>query len=280
MARMSRREALGWLGGAALGGVLAGVGGVVASSGDGMAAPVKGGAPGLKNEPRASVWTPHRLSAAKCQPVAYAGYWDYGYGCCYGSFHAIIGAMGEQYGAPYSDFPFHMMEVGKSGISEWGTICGALLGAASAMALFWGRKERDPMVTELFRWYERTAFPLYDPGAAARGAAGPLPTHVSGAVLCHISVSGWCEATSIPAGDVRRSERCARVTADVTAKAIDIMNAKIDGTFVPALKSQAEATCSSCHGKGKSSPMLKGRMDCTPCHSGGGAVADKFHNHP
>ncbi len=276
MANMSRREALGWLGGAALGGVLAGVG--VASAGDGMAA--KPGAPGLKDEPGTLVWTPHRLDAGKCQPVAYAGYWHKGYGCCYGSFHAIIGTMGEQYGAPYSNFPFHMMEVGKSGISEWGTICGALLGAASAMALFWGRKERDPMVTELFRWYERTAFPIYDPGAAAQGAAGPLPTHVPGAVLCHISVSGWCQAAAIPADDVRRSERCARVTADVTAKAIEIINAKIDGTFAPALKSQAEATCASCHGAGKVSPVLKGRMDCTPCHSGGRAVTDKFHDHP
>ncbi|OIN99453.1 MAG: hypothetical protein AUJ49_11160 [Desulfovibrionaceae bacterium CG1_02_65_16] len=278
MTNMSRRDVLGWLGGAALGGVLAGVGGVVATAGDGLAA--KNDKPKLKETPKPAAWVPHKLNAVECAPVAYAGYWDDGLGCCYGSFHAIIGAMGEKFGAPYNQFPFRMMEVGKSGISEWGTICGALLGAASAYALFWGRKERDPMVTELFRWYERTAFPIYDPGAGAQGAAGPLPTHVPGSVLCHISVSSWCQATGIDAGNVKRSERCARVTADVTSKAIEIMNAKIDGTFAPALKSQAEAACGACHGKGKVSPMLKGRMDCTPCHGGSAHVQDKFHNHP
>lgn len=136
------------------------------------------------------------------------------------------------------------------------------------------------MVTELFRWYERTAFPIFDPGEAAQGAKGPLPTHVSGSVLCHVSVSTWCQATGNDAGGVKRSERCARVTADVAAKAVEIMDAKIAGTFMPGLKSQAEAACGECHGKGKASPILKGRMDCTPCHSGGKAVQDKFHNHP
>jgi hypothetical protein len=278
MTAVSRRDVLGWLGGAALGGVLAGVGGVLATAEDGHAA--KRGGPKLLEPPKAPAWIAHELDPAACLAPAYAGYWQDGLGCCYGVFRAIIGGLGEKYGAPYNQFPFHMMEMGKSGISEWGTICGALLGAASAYALFWGRKERDPMVTELFRWYERTAFPLYDPGAAAQGFKGALPTHVSGSVLCHVSVSTWCQATGVDAASEKRSERCSRVTADVAAKAVEIMNAKIAGSFAPGLTSRAEAACGACHGKGKVSPMLKGRMDCTPCHSGGKPMQDKFHNHP
>jgi hypothetical protein len=270
MKQVSRREALGWLGGAALTGIGAGM----LAAGDVLAAKDK-----AISKPEAAKWIPHKLDAAECAPKAYAGYWDDGLGCCYGAFYSIIGAMGEKFGAPYSQFPFRMMEVGKSGISEWGTICGALLGAASAFALFWGRKERDPMVTELFRWYEKTALPIYEPGQA-QGAAGKLPTNVSGSVLCHVSVSTWCLATGIPAADTRRSERCSRITADVAVKAIEIMNAKIDGQFAAVLKSKAEAGCSECHGKGKASPILKGRMDCTPCHGGSLHVQDKFHNHP
>ena len=278
MTTVSRRDALGWLGGAALGGMLAGLGGVVATA----ATPTDGYAAKRRRTAKAAApaWVPHALDAGECAPLAYAGYWQDGLGCCYGSFHSIIGSMARKYGAPYDRFPFHMMEVGKSGISEWGTICGALLGAASAFALFWGRKERDPMVTELFRWYEQTALPIYDPGPAAQGVAGALPTHVSGSVLCHLSVSTWCFATGTDASSTKRSERCSRVTADVATKAIAILNAKVDGGFTPGLKSPAEAVCGACHGPGKASPMLKGRMDCTPCHSGSAHVQDKFHNHP
>jgi len=274
MKDVSRREVLGWLGGAALGGL----GVSVLAAGEGLAA--KSAVipkPAAKAEP--PQWIPHKLDAVECAPLAYDGYWEDGLGCCYGVFHSIIGSLGRKYGAPYDQFPFRMMEVGKSGISDWGTICGALLGAASAFALFWGRKERDPMVTELFRWYETAALPIHLP-AKAQGAAGPLPTHVSGSVLCHVSVSSWCHATGIPADDKRRNERCARVTADVATKAIEILNAKLDGSFAPLLKSKAEAGCRECHGKGKTSPILKGRMDCTPCHGGGLHMQDKFHNHP
>ena len=275
MTDLSRRDALGWLGSAVLGGVLGAMGGTVATARDGLAAKRP-----LKAQAAPPAWIPHKLDAAQCAPLAHAGYWQDGLGCCYGVFEAMIGTMGRKYGAPYEQFPFHMMEVGKSGISEWGTICGALLGAASAFALFWGRKERDPMVTELFRWYERTALPIYAPGAAGHGAVGPLPTHVSGSVLCHLSVSTWCLATGIDASSPKRGERCSRVTADVAVKAIEIMNAKLDSGFAPRLSSKAEAGCLSCHGKGKASPILKGRMDCTPCHSGSVHVQNKFRNHP
>jgi len=259
---VSRREMLGWLGGAALGGLGMGV----FAAGEGLAAKRKN-VPRAEPPAKGQLWVPHRLDAAQCAPLAYDGYWEDGLGCCYGAFHSIIGTLGRKYGAPYDQFPFRMMEVGKSGISDWGTVCGALLGAASALALFWGRKERDPMVTELFRWYEKTALPIFEPGQA-KGVAGSLPTHVSGSVLCHLSVSTW------------RHERCARVTADVAAKAIEIMNARLDGSFAPLLKSRAEAGCLDCHGKGKASPILKGRMDCTPCHPDGVHVQDKFRNHP
>ena len=72
-----------------------------------------------------------------------------------------------------------MLEVGKGGISDWGTICGALLGPASAYALFWGRKERNAMVSELYRWYETAKLPIFNPGEAAKGVKGDLPTSVA-----------------------------------------------------------------------------------------------------
>jgi hypothetical protein len=262
---LNRREVLGTLGGLVVGTAL--------SAAVGRAAP-------FDQSTAPFGWTPHKLDPAACARTAYDGYWFNDYGCCYGSFYAIIGTMAEQYGSPYKDFPFTMMEVGKSGISEWGTICGALLGVASAYSLFWGRKERNPMVTALFRWYETTAFPLYDPGDGAKGVKGALPTSRSDSVLCHISVSRWCFASKLAQSSKERSERCARVTADVAAKGIAIMNAKIDGAFVPAGQPESVAYCTQCHDKGKQADNMKGAMDCRPCHGGSDHVQDKFHNHP
>jgi hypothetical protein len=264
---LNRREVLGSLGGLVVGGALAGV------AGQAVAAPFD-----QKGKPFG--WTPRRLDPASCAKPAYDGYWFNGYGCCYGAFYAIVGTMAERYGAPYDQFPFTMMEVGKSGISEWGTICGALLGVAGAYALFWGRKERDPMVTELFRWYETAAFPVFDPGEGAKGVKGPLPTSVSGEVLCHVSASRWCVSAKRAQSSKDRSERCARLTADVATKGIAIMNAKIDGAFKPVGDPESVAYCTACHGKGKEADNMKGRMDCKPCHGGGQAVADKYRNHP
>ncbi len=192
----------------------------------------------------------------------------------------MVGVMGEKYGAPYNQFPYTMMEVGKSGMDDWGVFCGSLLGVQMAFALFYGRKERIPMMNELFRWYEITAFPIYNPGDKAQ-VKGDVPTSVSDSIICHVSLSKWCYKTKTDHASKKRQERCARLTADVAMKGIEILNAKIDGTFKNTLKvADAVTTCGECHSPGKSVDIQKGKMDCTPCHSGNPHTANKFMNHP
>ena len=197
--------------------------------------------------------------------------------------------MGEQYGAPYNAFPFSMWEIGKSGFAEWGALCGTLVGAAGALAMFWGRKDRDEMTDELFRWYEITAFPVYQPADLASKVGIPkekLPTSVADSVLCHISVSRWAYTTGLPANGKERSERCARITADVARKTAEIINAKMDGTYKNSMafsKTQKTCTTPDCHGGNADKfkvPNLKGKMDCEPCHTGSKAVMDKRKDHP
>ena len=149
--------------------------------------------------------------------------------------------------------------------------------------MFWGRKDRDAMVSELFRWYETTKLPIYDPGDAAQGVKGPIPSNASDSVLCHISVSKWCYEHKMEESSKERSERCGRITADVTKKAIEIINAKIEkgkdgkGAFP---KQQSVAYCGECHASGKQADIQKGKMDCTPCHSGNEHLMNKFKDHP
>ena len=278
---LTRRAMLGALGGLAVGGTVAAV------AGTGIAAdPVKV-SPG-QNGHFAQVngefgWKPHKLDPNICAPVAYEGYWYKGYACGYGTFYGIVGKKEEKYGAPYNQFPFTMLEANKGGISDWGTICGALYGAAAAFALFWPRKERDAMVNELFRWYETTNLPIYNPGDAAQGVKGDIPSNASGSVLCHVSVAKWCYTHKKEHSGKERSERCGRITADVTRKAIEIINAKIDagkdwkGAFA---KQESVAYCGECHAKGKEADIQKGNMDCTPCHGGSEHVQNKFKDHP
>ena len=281
---LSRRTMLGGLGGLIAGGALAGLVGNAAQAAE----------PAIKKPSPKDVkrfgqqggefgWKPHKLNADECAPIAYDGYWYKGYACGYGTFYGIVGVMGEKYGAPYNQFPFSMLEANKAGVSGWGTVCGALYGAAAAFALFWGRRERDVMVNELFRWYETTQLPIYNPGDTAQGVKGDIPSNASGSVLCHVSVSKWCYTHKKEESSKERSERCGRITADVTRKAIEILNAKIDAGkgYKGVLGKQDSVTyCGECHSKGQASDIQKGKMDCTPCHSGNPHLGDKFKNHP
>lgn len=139
------------------------------------------------------------------------------------------------------------------------------------------------MVNELFRWYETTKLPIYDPGAGAEAFAGALPADAPGSVLCHVSVSRWCHAFGKKADSKELGERCARLTVDVAHKAIEILNEKIDkgSAYKGALGVRpAVARCAACHASGKEADIQKGAMDCTPCHSGNAHLENKFENHP
>jgi len=283
MKQYSRRNILGLMGGVAAGGAIAGL--VVPALAATAANTDKLGERFKQNGGDFS-WKPHKLDPAVVAEVAHAGFWHKGYGCGYGVLYSIVGLMGEKHGAPYKDFPFTVMEFGKSGISEWGGTCGALLGAAAALALFYPRKERDAMIDELFRWYETTAFPLYKPKPGSTKVEGPLPASVSDSIICHISVARWCAASKFDARSTERSERCARITADVALKTLEILHAKMDGKFATAMKKSEVyegCTAKGCHGENKKEwehSGLKGQMDCAPCHSGSKATMDKRKDHP
>lgn len=229
-------------------------------------------------------WKPHKLDIKEVEDVAYEGYYHKGYGCAYGTFYSIIGLLAEKYGAPYNTFPFSCLEFSKSAVGGFGGTCGALIGGALALSLFYPRKEATPLQNELFRWYEVTALPIYQPDDAIARIGGPLEQEVSDSILCHISVARWSEKTGLPAESKQRSERCGRITSDVAKKTAEILFAKMDGTFTPVLtSSDLQKSCrdAGCHGGTDdfARNTLKGKMDCQPCHTGTSAVLDKTKEH-
>lgn len=191
--------------------------------------------------PENPAWQPQVVDPARGERMAYDGCIG-GYGCCYAAFYSIIGQMAEKFGAPYKDFPFHSMKAGRSGVGGWESTCGALTGAAFAYGLFYEKKEHNELVRELFQWHDVTALPVYRPAANCKLDVD-IPTSISGNVLCTTSKNRWAYASGFPVKSKECSERCARLTADVARKAIEILNAKIDGTFVPTVDKNAKMQC-------------------------------------
>lgn len=203
--------------------------------------------------------------------------------CCASVFSSIVGGLVRRVGHPFDKIPCGMMAYGASGMAGFGSLCGTLNGAGAAINLVCDKKTTDLVLTELMSWYatallptdtangyaETGVFSWKSPGAVRT----VLPQSVAGDNLCHMSVTRWCKASNLGSGSRERSERCARVTGDVAAKAVELLNAVHDGSFRRAHPLPAQAGgCLQCHDVGERS-HTRGKMDCTLCHTaptGGG----------
>lgn len=190
-------------------------------------------------------------------------------GCMYAAFGGIFGCQRAEAGNSLPEFPLHMMRYGAGGVSGWGTLCGALNGAAAIIGLFVADKQgRDRLINDLFSWYERTKLPRYHPGAADGPAE--IMASTSRSVLCHVSVGTWCRETGAKTDSKETTERCRRLTVDVAMKTVELLNAyhlggqaePQSGAVPPAGPEPKAATipgeaigkmrCDSCHQPGES----------------------------
>jgi hypothetical protein len=199
--------------------------------------------------------------------------------CAFGAFAAIIEALRDKVGFPYTQIPVDMMGFGAGGVSGWGTTCGALIGAAAAINLVTPKDVARAMVSELLGWYTQTPFPSQQSNEYAvkhemlvkeYKSDKELPQSVSNSPLCHVSVTTWCRNAKIASGTPERAERCGRLAGDVAAHAVEMLNANLDTKFAGAYKpSEVTAACTSCHSVGKEyekGQFTNGKMECTDCH--------------
>ncbi|MBN2481016.1 MAG: C-GCAxxG-C-C family protein [Bacteroidales bacterium] len=87
----------------------------------------------LKFSDTQSNWIYYPLDPALTAELAYKFY-DSG-SCMYATCSSIISQLADNIGEPYTSFPLHMMKYGHGGIGGFGTICGALNGAAAIIGL-------------------------------------------------------------------------------------------------------------------------------------------------
>lgn len=231
---------------------------------------------GSVNESTSRQWVPRKLDPVECARTAYEAYWEENGGCGFAVFKGIIGIMGIKYGSPYDTFPLWMMSYASGGISCWGTVCGALNCAAAAYGLFYDAKQQQALVDTLFGWYEKAEIPRYVPARPV--VAIDVRRTVAASVLCHVSLSRWSYETGHKISSKERQERCSRLAADVTMKALEILNARIGEETPSAAFSDSQQRCAKCHSKGQEADCSRSKMDCGFCHQG--TLSNKFVNHP
>ena len=206
-------------------------------------------------------WPYTRLDPDRVRDQAYAAF-HHGH-CSYGALEGIVAELREEVGVPFTTLPSQILEYGKGGGVGWGTLCGALNGAAAAISLVTANS--DPIINELIGWYTKTALPIYEPTAETEVQIET--SSVAGSPLCHTSVTEWCNASGCGAKSAERKERCARLTADVAGRAAELMNAFVADELEASWTAPASVgECLGCHGPNASVDNAFGKMDCLDCH--------------
>ena len=274
--------------------VLSGVA-VCGAAGNVMASeqePAQGAIPSLP-------WGYKELDPEYARKLGHLGY--YLEECGGGAFWAIMTALREKIGYPYTQVPLPTpeqfvealkdpskkpefqvpMQYGVGGVINFGSLCGAPNGAASAIVYAMPFEQAKEIIPRLLRYYESASFPTDESNKMAEKgeflvpkmkSAKVLPQSESDSVLCHVSVGKWCEKAGYASGSKERSERCGRLTGDIVAMAVKMMNASVKGeldTLYPMKLSHDTAGCRSCHSKGEnfeSGQFTRGFMECGSCH--------------
>jgi hypothetical protein len=96
------------------------------------------------------------------------------------------------------------------------------------------------------------------------GDSPEISKSVAGSVLCHVSVGKWCETSGWEVGSPEMIERCRRLTAEVAAKTVELLNASLQGPCEFAGLGAEVKSCLSCHGKDLHDTV--GQMRCSTCH--------------
>lgn len=190
----------------------------------------------------------------------------------YGVFKGIVWQLAERYGEPYRSFPCGMMTYGAGGVASWGSLCGALNGAAAVIGLFASRKEQQAsLANQVFLWYEQTELPVHIPAQPKLDME--MPASVAHSVLCHPSVGAWSKASGYPVAGKEHMERCARLTADTARQTVIVLNEGLSGRVArPMLADEQVSQCNVCHGRDSERRDALAGMTCGSCHS---SLSDK-----
>ena len=145
----------------------------------------------------------------------YKSFYSFG-GCGMGAFDAIVGQLADLTGYPYNQVPTKMLASASGGFGA-GTLCGSLAGAIMAVGLILEPADAKVVTKGLFDWYKNHPFPGYQPEIKN-------PTTVSNSIDCLDSCSEFMKEANVTMADDARKARCASVTGETAAKAVELIN--------------------------------------------------------
>lgn len=193
--------------------------------------------------------------------------------CAAGVFGAFIELLKVKTPDPWAGLPMEVLLFGRGGGNGWGTLCGAVNGAAAIISLVTTKADSGKLINEIWGWASTEKLPSDKANQAAVDGKYvdkkynlALPQSVSGSVICHASVSQWCNLAKKKVGDTERKERCARLAGDVAAQTATYLNAHFMQKFTSTYVTNSNAAqCLTCHGPNVKNNVMT-QMDCKPCH--------------
>ncbi len=213
-------------------------------------------------------WPYKKLSSGEIKRVAELAHdnWFKGF-CTYATLSGIVGMLREKVGEPYKSFPLEAFIFAHGGTAGWGGTCGTLIGSGIAASLATGHKTGEQIANEVMEYYSETELPTYIPD---RPKADLKAKSISHTPVCHISVGRWMKAEGIEEGkgaegigflSVQQMERCARMSANMAIRTVELLNDWADGKFRAAHTSPvmsnhipSQNNCSDCHGQNVPTP--------------------------
>jgi len=162
-------------------------------------------------------------------------------------------------------YPPEIFFYGGGGAAGWGSLCGALIAAGSVINMVTPLNQCMQVYGELIGWYTQEPFPSRKLDAIAK--IKDQAQSVSDSPLCHVSISRWCDTSGLKVGTPEHADRCAKLSGDVAAQTVMLLNLRHEGRFETRFAVSAETTgCMGCHGgKGEQADSY-GKMTCVQCH--------------
>jgi hypothetical protein len=187
--------------------------------------------------------------------------------CMYATVKSVVSQLAELVGEPFASFPCHLFKYGHGGVGGYGSVCGALNGAAALIGLFISEKSiQDKIIADIFGWYEKKPLPEFIPQKALYDY---LPAKsISNSVLCHASNTNWCKTAGFKVDSKERKERCRRLTGDVAQKVTTALNEIFTHAYmINVYPDKTVNTCVTCHGSEGKVNNTAVKMSCNSCHT-------------
>jgi len=172
--------------------------------------------------------------------------------CSYATMSGIVEVLRKKVGEPYTSFPLDVVIFAHGGTAGWGATCGTLIGSGMAASLVAGPQIGEAIANEVMYYYANTELPIYVPD---HPKAELKTKNKSETPLCHASVGKWMKKEGVGFLSAQQMERCARLSADMARKTIELLNMWSDGKFKPVNKAPvalneipSQNNCTDCHG--------------------------------